>query len=146
MHEATQDSIPFPAGHVVTSPSRDLLTQIVSTGDFAEALQALLDPDCRGLSATTVTRLVSQWQDEHYDWSQRDLSDEPYVYVWADGIQFNIRLEEDHQCILVLMGATADGRKELIAVQDDHRESEQSWMTMLLELKHRCDHRGPSGL
>jgi transposase-like protein len=109
----------------------------VSTGDFTEALQALVGPECPGLSASTVTRLVSQWQDEHQDWSRRDLSDKHYVYVWADGIHFNIRLEEDRQCILVLMGATADGRKELIAVQDGHRESEQSWMTMLLDLKHR---------
>jgi len=100
-------------------------------------LQTLVGPDCPGLSATTVTRLVAQWQDEHHDWSRRDLSDKHYVYVWADGVHFNIRLEEDRQCILVLMGATADGRKELIAVQDGHRESEQSWMTMLLDLKHR---------
>ena len=109
----------------------------VSTGDFTEALQALVGPDCPGLSATTVTRLVSQWQDEHDDWSRRDLSDKHDVYVWADGVHFNIRLEEDRQCLLVLMGATVDGRKELIAVQDGHRESEQSWMTMLLDLKHR---------
>jgi transposase-like protein len=109
----------------------------VSTGDFTEALAALVGPDCPGLSATTVTRLVSQWQDEHRHWSQRDLSGKHYVYVWADGIHFNIRLEEDRQCILVLMGATADGTKELIAVQDGHRESEQSWLTMLLDLKSR---------
>jgi putative transposase len=109
----------------------------VSTGDFTEALQALVGPDCPGLSATTVTRLVAQWQDEHHAWSRRDLSGKHYAYVWADGIHFNIRLEEDRQCILVLMGATADGRKELIAVQDGHRESEQSWMSMLLDLKQR---------
>jgi transposase-like protein len=109
----------------------------VSTGDFTQALQALVGPDCPGLSATTVTRLVSQWQEEHRDWSRRDLSGKRYVYVWADGIHFNIRLEEDRQCLLVLMGATADGRKELIAVQDGFRESEQSWTTMLMDLKQR---------
>ena len=109
----------------------------VSTGDFREALAALVGPECPGLSATTVTRLAATWQDDHRQWSQRDLSDKHYVYVWADGIHFNIRLEEDRQCILVLMGATADGRKELIAVQDGHRESEQSWAGMLRELKHR---------
>ena len=109
----------------------------VSTGDFTEALQALLGPDCPGLSATTVTRLVATWQDEHDDWSKRDLSGKRYVYIWADGIHFNIRLEEDRQCILVLMGATADGVKELIAVQDGYRESEQSWSSMLLDLKRR---------
>ena len=109
----------------------------VSTGDFTEALQALLGADCPGLSATTVTRLIATWQAEQRAWSQRDLSDRHYVYVWADGIYFNIRLEEDRQCILVLMGATADGRKELIAVQDGYRESEQSWTSMLLDLKQR---------
>ncbi len=112
----------------------------ISTGDFTEALQALLGRNCPGLSASTVTRLIEQWQDEHRLWSQRDLSDKQYVYVWADGIHFNIRLEEppdNRQCILVLMGATADGRKELIAVQDGFRESEQSWRSLLLDLQHR---------
>ena len=109
----------------------------ISTGGFREALQALLGPNCPGLSASSVTRLLSIWQEEQAAWSQRDLSDKQYVYVWADGIHFNIRLEEDRQCILVLMGATADGTKELIAVQDGHRESEQSWSSMLLDLKSR---------
>jgi putative transposase len=109
----------------------------VSTGDFTEALQALLGPDCPGLSATTVTRLLEQWQNELQAWSRRDLSDKQYVYVWADGIHFNVRLEEDRTCILVLIGATADGRKELIAVQDGYRESEQSWKSLLLDLKRR---------
>ena len=104
---------------------------------FQEALQALLGPECKGLSATSVTRLLATWQDEQAAWSKRDLSGKQYVYVWADGIHFNIRLEEDRQCILVLMGATADGTKELIAVQDGHRESEQSWSGMLLDLKSR---------
>jgi transposase-like protein len=84
-----------------------------------------------------VTRLISTWQDEQAAWAKRDLSDRAYVYVWADGIHFNVRLQEDRQCILVLMGATADGTKELIAVTDGHRESEQSWTAMLLDLKAR---------
>jgi putative transposase len=109
----------------------------ISTGDFTSALAALLGPDCPGLGASTVTRLLSQWQDEQRRWSQRDLSGCHYVYVWADGIHFNVRLEEDRMCILVLIGATADGRKELIAVQDGYRESEQSWATLLLDLKQR---------
>jgi len=109
----------------------------VSTGGFNEALQALLGADCPGLSASTVNRLTATWQDEQAQWSKRDLSDKQYVYVWADGIHFNIRLEEDRQCILVLMGATADGNKEVIAVQDGHRESEQSWTALLLDLKAR---------
>lgn len=109
----------------------------VSTGDFTEALQALVGPGCPGFSASTVTRLVEQWQGEHQKWNQRELAGKRYVYVWADGIHFNIRLEEDRQCILVLIGATADGHKELIGVQDGYRESEQSWTSMLLDLKHR---------
>jgi transposase-like protein len=109
----------------------------VSTGDFAEALQALVGPQAAGLSATTITRLMTAWQDEHKSWSRRSLKDKQYVYLWADGIHFNIRLEEDRQCILVLMGATAEGKKELIAVVDGHRESEQSWHTLLLDCKQR---------
>jgi transposase-like protein len=109
----------------------------VSTGDFGEALQALLGPNCPGLSATTVTRLKQTWEAEYRDWSRRDLSDQRYVYVWADGVHFNVRLEEDRTCILVLMGATAEGKKELLAVQDGFRESEQSWKTLLLDVKQR---------
>lgn len=109
----------------------------VSTGDFGEALQALLGPDCPGLSASTVTRLKQVWEGEYKQWSQRDLSDKHYVYLWADGVHFNVRLEEDRQCILVLMGATAEGRKELIAIADGYRESEQSWKTLLLDVKQR---------
>jgi len=109
----------------------------VSTGDFAEALGALVGPQAAGLSATTITRLMTVWQDEHKAWSRRSLEDKHYVYVWADGIHFNIRLAEDRQCILVLMGATAEGKKELIAVADGHRESEQSWYTLVLDCKQR---------
>ena len=109
----------------------------VSTGDFAEALQALVGPRAAGLSATTITRLMTAWRDEHKTWSRRSLKGKQYAYLWADGIHFNIRLEEDRQCILVLMGATGEGRKELIAVVDGHRESEQSWYTLLLDCKQR---------
>ena len=109
----------------------------ISTGDFSEALKALVGPDCPGLSATTVTRLKSVWEGEFAAWNQRSLEGKQYVYVWADGVHFNIRLEEDRQCILVLMGATADGKKELIAVVDGFRESEQSWKGLLLDVKAR---------
>jgi len=109
----------------------------VSTGDFSEALTALLGPDAPGLSATTVTRLKASWAAEYDAWSKRSLAGKRYVYVWADGVHFNIRLEEGRQCILVLMGATADGRKELIAVADGYRESEQSWKELLLDVKAR---------
>jgi putative transposase len=109
----------------------------VSTGDFSEALAALLGPDARGLSATTVTRLKSVWEKEYQDWSKRSLAGKQYVYVWADGVHFNIRLEGGRQCILVLMGTTADGKKELIAIQDGQRESEQSWKELLLDVQAR---------
>ena len=109
----------------------------VSTGAFSEALQALVGPQAAGLSAATITRLMAVWQDEYKAWNGRSLGGKHYVYVWADGIHFNIRLDEDRQCILVLMGATADGRKELIAIADGHRESEQSWFTLLLDCKQR---------
>jgi transposase-like protein len=109
----------------------------VSTGDFAEALQAILGPDAPGLSATTITRLKAVWEAEHEAWSRRSLAGRHYVYVWADGVHFNIRLEGGRQCILVLMGATADGKKELIALADGYRESEQSWKELLLDCKAR---------
>lgn len=109
----------------------------VSTGDFSEALTALLGPEAPGLSATTITRLKGVWEAEYDQWSKRSLEGKQYVYVWADGVHFNIRLEEDRQCILVLMGATADGKKELIAVVDGYRESEQSWRGLLLDVKAR---------
>jgi transposase-like protein len=84
-----------------------------------------------------VTRLVTTWQKDYGVWSTRSLAGKQYVYVWADGVHFNIRLEEDRQCLLVLMGATAEGKKELIAVVDGYRESEQSWRQLLLDCKQR---------
>jgi putative transposase len=109
----------------------------VSSGDFSEALAALLGPDAKGLSATTVTRLKGLWEKEYQEWGQRSLAGKQYVYVWADGVYFNIRLEGGRQCILVLMGATADGKKERIAIQDGQRESEQSWKELLLDVQAR---------
>jgi transposase-like protein len=109
----------------------------ISTGQFQEALEALVGPDAKGLSASAVTRLTTKFTEEHESWSRRDLSGKEYVYLWADGIHFNIRLEEDRQCILVLMGATKDGEKELIGILDGYRESEQSWTELLVSLKSR---------
>lgn len=109
----------------------------VSTGDFSEALAALVGPRAEGLSASTITRLKQVWEQDYEDWSRRSLEGKEYVYVWADGIHFNVRLEEDRQCILVLMGATPDGHKELIALADGYRESEQSWLTLLVDIKSR---------
>ena len=112
----------------------------ISTGDFSEALAALLGPQASGLSATNIVRLKACWQEEWKDWSSRSLKDKVYVYIWVDGIYFNVRLEDkanQRQCILVLMGATAQGKKELIAIADGYRESEQSWKELLLEVKAR---------
>ncbi len=115
----------------------------VSTGDFSEALASLLGPNAPGLSASTVVRLKEVWRQDYEDWSKRSLADKRYVYFWVDGIHFNIRLEEDRQCILVVMGATPEGKKELVAVQDGYRESEQSWKELLLDLKARGFEDGP---
>jgi transposase-like protein len=112
----------------------------ISSGDFSESLQSLLGPHAAGLSATTVTRLKATWEQQYKDWSRRSLADQRYVYLWADGVYFNVRLEDPNnarQCILVLMGATAQGKKELIAVTDGYRESEQSWQELLLDVKVR---------
>lgn len=108
----------------------------VSTSDFGEALPALVGEKAKGLSANVVVRLKEQWADEYEQWMPRDLSEKEYVYVWADGIHVKVRLEDDarkKQCILVLMGATVGGKKELIAVLDGYRESEQSWSELLLD-------------
>jgi putative transposase len=109
----------------------------ISTGDFSEALQAILGPEAPNLSATTITRLKAVWEQDHEAWSKRSLAGKRYVYVWADGVHFNIRLEGGRQCILVLLGATAEGRKEVIAIADGYRESEQSWKELLLDCQAR---------
>ncbi|MGB2687866.1 MAG: IS256 family transposase [Desulfobacterales bacterium] len=108
----------------------------VSTGDFAEALTALLGKDAPGLSAATISRLKTVWQDEYNKWQQRDLSKKRYVYFWADGIYCNVRMD-DRQCLLVIIGATEDGHKELVALEGGIRESEQSWIEILVDLQRR---------
>lgn len=112
----------------------------VSTNDFSEALQAIVGERARGLSANVVVRLKEQWATEYEEWSRRSLGGKQYVYIWADGIHVKVRLEDDankKQCMLVLIGATPEGKKELIAVLDGYRESEQSWSELLLDLKQR---------
>ena len=109
----------------------------ISTGDFAEALAALLGPDAGGLSASTVARLTEVWADEHAHWLKRDLSARHYVYFWADGIHVQARLEDDAQCLLVIIGATPEGKKELVGLIDGVRESAQAWRELLLDLKRR---------
>jgi putative transposase len=108
----------------------------ISTGEMSDAL-VHLGFDGSGLSATSVTRMTEDWQNQYQQWNKRDLTGKHYVYVWADGIYFGCRLTDDRPCVLVLMGATADGRKELIAMIDGQRESEQSWRSLLLDLKDR---------
>jgi transposase-like protein len=107
----------------------------VSTGQFEEALAALLGPDAPGLSAATVRRLAEAWQEEHARWQGRSLATRRYVYLWADGVYFTPRLDHERQCLLVLIGADASGRKELLAVEDGFRESAQSWRELLLRLR-----------
>src|SRR3954469_4858533 len=107
----------------------------VSTGQFEEALAALLGPEAPGLSAATVRRLSEAWQAEHERWQRRDLATHRYVYLWADGVYFMPRLEHERQCLLVLIGADASGRKELLAIEDGFRESAQSWRELLLRLR-----------
>jgi putative transposase len=109
----------------------------VSTGDFSEALSALLGKDAPGLSASTVSRLKESWQGELDTWQKRSLADREYVYFWVDGVHFGARMEDEKQCILVILGATADGRKELVGMSDGYRESEQSWYELLVDLKKR---------
>lgn len=116
----------------------------VSTGDFSEALEALLGPDAPGLSASTISRLKESWQGELKTWQHRELSAKRYVYFWVDGIYFEARLEEAKQCILVIMGADATGKKELVGLWDGYRESEQSWKEFLLDLKQHGLSHGPS--
>jgi len=109
----------------------------ISTNDFPEALGAILGEDAAGLSPSTISRLSQVWQEEHEEWAGRDLSARRYVYWWADGIYFNVRLGDDRPCLLVIMGALADGTKELVAILDGERESRLSWKELLLDLKGR---------
>jgi transposase-like protein len=109
----------------------------ISTGDFSEALKSLLGANAKGLSAGTISRLKQQWQEEHKSWSKRDLERKHYVYIWADGVYFNIRSEEAKQCILVIIGVNEHGKKELIAIEDGYRESTQSWTELLEDIRHR---------
>jgi putative transposase len=109
----------------------------LSTGDFSEALAALLGKDAPGLSAATISRLKEVWKGEYERWSKRDLTGKKFVYIWVDGVHFGVRLEDASQCILVIIGATADGKKELLAMSDGYRESAESWKELLLDLKQR---------
>lgn len=110
----------------------------LSTGDFKEALPALLGEEASaGLSPSVISRMLSVWEEEYRAFRRRDLSDRDYVYVWVDGVHFRIRLEEDRLCALVVIGVRPDGTKELIAIEDGYRESTESWAALLRDLKRR---------
>lgn len=109
----------------------------ISTGDFQEALSALLGKDAPALSAQVLARLKADWQADHDRWRRRDLSARRYVYLWADGVYLQGRMEDEKQCILVLIGATPEGRKDLVGFQAGFRESAQSWRELLADLKAR---------
>ncbi len=109
----------------------------VSTGDFSEALAALVGPDAKGLSAKTITRLKADWWKDYEAWQKRDLGTRRFLYIWADGVYFKPRMAEEKQCVLVIVGADEYGRKELLAMTDGFRESTESWRELFLDLKRR---------
>lgn len=149
---AGQERIRFTSAilppYVRRSKSLEVLIPIlylkgIATGDFDDALSALLGKDAGGLSASTVARLKQAWSDEHAGWSKRDLSAKRYVYFWVDGIHVQARLEDDAQCLLVIIGATVEGKKELVGLTDGVRESALSWKELLLDLRRRGLSMGP---
>jgi putative transposase len=118
----------------------------ISTGDFSKVLESILGKDAPGLSATNIVRLKRLWEQDYQEWAGRDLSGKRYVYFWADGIYFNVRLEDaenKRQCILIVMGTLENGKKELVSILDGYRESKQAWQEMLRNLKHRGLKEGP---
>lgn len=115
----------------------------ISTGDFQEALQCLLGVDAQGVSAATISRCKRTWEQEHAAWNRRSLATKRYVYIWGDGVYFNIRSDDAKQCLLVMVGVTEQGRKEFVAIEDGYRESEQSWSELLLRLKAQGLKHGP---
>jgi Transposase, Mutator family len=125
------------AGSRSLAAVRPLYLKGISTGAFEEALAALLGHEAGGLSAATIARLKEAWSEEHARWLKRDLAARRYVYFWADGIHVQARLEDAAQCLLVIIGATPEGKKELVGLIDGVRESTQSWRELLLDLKRR---------
>jgi putative transposase len=109
----------------------------ISSKEFLRALSSILGEGAKGLSATNIVRLKKGWEQEYKGWALRDLSEKEYVYIWADGVYFNIRLEDERSCILVIIGCNLKGEKELLAISDGYRESELSWLEMLRDLKAR---------
>lgn len=116
----------------------------ISTGDFPEALSAILGENAKGLSPANIARLKESWESDYKEWQERSLEDKHYVYFWADGIYFNVRLNEDRPCLLIVIGATAEGKKELVAIHDGIRESKLSWKEILQSLKKRGLKKNPN--
>jgi transposase-like protein len=138
-HKFTSQILP---PYLRRTPSLDALIPAlylrgVSTGDFTDALAAILGPQAAGLSATNIVRLKEGWLADYQGWQQRDLSTKHYVYWWIDGIYFNVRLSDEEPCVLVIIGALPDGSKELVAVWQGERESKLSWLEVLRDLKKR---------
>ena len=115
----------------------------VSTNNFQEALESILGEKAKGLSATNIVRLKNDWELEFKEFSQRDMTDKHYIYLWADGIYFNVRLDNDRPCLLVIVGVTPEGKKELVAIHDGQRESKLSWKEVLQDLKRRGLNKSP---
>jgi transposase-like protein len=115
----------------------------ISSGDFGEALAALLGPDAPGLTSSTISRLKALWWEQYIAWQKRDLSAKRYVYFWADGVYFSPRMEHDKQCVLVIIGADEWGHKDIIGIVDGYRESAESWKELLLDLNRRGLRQGP---
>ena len=109
----------------------------ISTNDFSQALSAILGDGVKGLSAANIVRLKKCWEAEYENWTKGDLSHKHYVYIWVDGIYFQVRLDDERSCILLIIGADADGKKELIAISDGYRESKIAWREILLDLQAR---------
>jgi transposase-like protein len=109
----------------------------LSSGDFQAALPVLLGEDAAGLSPAAITRLTAAWRTEYDQWRQRSLTDRDFIYLWVDGAHFNIRLQEDRLAALVVVGARPDGTKEVVAIEDGYRESTESWLAVLRDLKAR---------
>lgn len=128
--------------YIRRSPSIDALIPLlylkgISTNDFPTALSALLGAEAKGLSSATIVRLKSIWEEDYRKWTHRSLENKQYVYFWVDGIHFNVRLDDEKSCILTIIGADAQGNKELIAVSDGYRESKIAWKELLLDLRRR---------
>jgi len=115
----------------------------ISTNSMEEALTAILGENAKGLSPTNIVRLKEEWTKEYDKWCKRSLTGKEYVYLWADGIYCNVRLSDERPCLLVLIGSTAEGKKELLAVHDGIRESKLSWKTVLSDLKKRGLSKAP---